>query len=69
MWDVLHQLIDRVRWPVEEEQLRAHQAVEDYRAGVEAPKSTPAPTSSTVDTQATPRPNVSVADGASGNGK
>jgi hypothetical protein len=32
MYDVLHQLIDRVRWAVEEEQILAHQAVEDFRA-------------------------------------
>lgn len=36
MLDVLHQLIDRVRWAREEEQVLAHQAIEDYRASIES---------------------------------
>lgn len=58
MFDVLHQLIDRVRWAKEEELVLAHQAVEDFRAHFEGTE--PAP--STVDNQPTV---LSVADAGS----
>lgn len=31
MFEVIHQLIDRVRWATEAEQQLAHQLIEDYR--------------------------------------
>ena len=65
MYDVLHQLIDRVRWAVEEEQVLAHQAVEDFRARFETPE--PAP--SNVEPEPASLTVVDVKDPKAGNGK
>lgn len=65
MYDVLHQLIDRVRWSVEEEQKLAHEAVEDWRAQFDPQPAPP----STEDTKAPALSAVDSPDTKAGNGK
>lgn len=65
MYDVIHQLIDRVRWAVEEEQVLAHQAVEDFRAKFEPQPEPP----STVESEAPSLTVIDAKDPKAGDGK